>query len=260
MNIREFILKFEELYPKSFSYQWDNVGLQIGSSDIEISNILVSLDLTAHVVDEAISNRANLIVVHHPIIFSPIKQINLDSYFGKLISKIIKNNINIYVAHTNFDISNFGMNKILADLLGLQNQQLIEMETDKEGLGRYGNLLESLPLNKFIEVVKTVFKINSARLIGNTDPFEKVQTIAITGGSGSSLLSSSILSKCDVYVTGDITYHHALDAINNGLTVLDVGHNIEKNALPKLCEIISEFSSDYKVYLSQVNTDPYKIV
>jgi dinuclear metal center YbgI/SA1388 family protein len=260
MKIVQFIQKFEEYFPTHLAYKWDNVGLQLGDKNSEITNILLSLDLTEEVIDEAIRNNANFVIVHHPIIFSPIKAITADNYLGNMIIKAIKNNINIYVAHTNFDLSNFGMNKILADLLELQEQKIIEMETLEEGLGRFGLLKETISLMDFVNNVKSIFDIDSAKLIGNVNLDKLITSVAICGGSGSSLLSNKTLESCDIYISGDITYHHALDAINNGLTVLDVGHNIEKKSLNRLLEIVMSFSNEFKVVISNIDTNPYKNV
>lgn len=260
MRITQFIQKFEKYFPTYLAYKWDNVGLQLGDEKSKITGILLSLDLTEEVIDEAICKNINFIVVHHPIIFSPIKSITTNNYLGNMLMNAIKNNINIYVAHTNFDLSNFGMNKILADLLGLQDQQIIEMETLEEGLGRFGILKEPLSLIKFIGNVKSLFDIDSAKLIGNAPPDKIITSVAICGGSGSSLLTHEAVEDCDIYISGDITYHHALDAINKGLTVLDVGHNVEKKSLNSLAIIISDFSSDFKVIVSKVDTNPYKNV
>ncbi len=260
MIISEFINKFEELFPKHLAYKWDNVGLQVGSETSEIKNILLSLDLTDEVVDEAISNDVNLIVVHHPMIFTPLKTINSDTYLGSMIKKIIKNDINVYVAHTNFDLSNYGMNKILADMLNLKNQKIIELETLEEGLGRFGDLNKPMSLVNFISEVKRVFNIDSMDLITRENDEHMIKSVAICGGSGSSLLTNDTLEYVDVYITGDVTYHHALDACNNGITVLNVGHNIEKHGFLKIKKTLEEYSSDYRIYISQVDTNPYKKV
>ena len=260
MIITEFIQKFEKYFPAHLAYKWDNVGLQLGNDSSEITSILLSLDLTLEVLDEAIEKNVNFIIVHHPMIFSPIKSITTGTYQGNLLIKAIKNNINIYVAHTNFDISNYGMNKILADMLELQDQHIIDMETLEEGLGRYGVLKKPVSLMNFVRTVKSTFNIDSAKLIGNTESDKLISSVAICGGSGSSLLTNNTLEICDIYISGDITYHHALDAINKGLIVLDVGHNIEKNSLNKLQNIIIDFSNDFDVIISDIDTNPYKNV
>lgn len=253
MNGAKFKKIFEEHFPLDLAYSWDNVGLQVGTLNKEITNILVSLDLTKEVLDEALNMRCNLIVIHHPVIFSPIKKILTDTYLGSLIAKAIKYDIALYVAHTNFDISKIGMNQNLADLLGLRNQEVLEYTTDDLGLGRIGEI-DEIPLDDFITHVKKVFQLDSVKLIGNTK--KTVETVAISGGSGSSLLKNRILRDVDVFITGDISYHHALDALNAGLTVLDVGHNIEKLGLIQLQAFLNE-KINTNVYLSKINTNPY---
>lgn len=253
MNGQTFKKIFEEQFPLDLAYDWDNVGLQVGTLNKNITNVLVSLDLTKEVLDEALQLGCNLIVIHHPVIFSPIKKILTDGYLGSLLAKAIKNDIALYVAHTNFDISKTGMNQNLADLLGLENQRVLEYTTDELGLGRIGTV-EETTLEAFIDHVKIVFNLDSVKLIG---PNKKtVKKVAISGGSGSSLLRNNILRDVDVFITGDISYHYALDALNAGLTVLDVGHNIEKMGLIKLHEFLNE-QLDTRVYLSTVDTNPY---
>lgn len=116
----------EQWAPKHLAYDWDNVGLQIGSEQQKTSKVLTSLDVTEKVVDEAIDKGANLIIAHHPLLFKATKQINIDEWKGKIIQKILKNDISVYVTHTNFDIANGGMNDILCERLSIQNPKIIE--------------------------------------------------------------------------------------------------------------------------------------
>jgi dinuclear metal center YbgI/SA1388 family protein len=153
MNGIEFRNIFESLYPQNLAYEWDNVGLQVGTFNKEIDSMLLCLDLTKEVVEEAIKNDVQLIVVHHPLIFSALKSINTDSYQGNIIELLIKNDITLYAAHTNFDISNYGMNNMLADMLGLKDIVSIEELTDNEGIGKVGNVA-STPMKEYIEHVK----------------------------------------------------------------------------------------------------------
>jgi dinuclear metal center YbgI/SA1388 family protein len=253
MNGQEFKKIFEEHFPLDLAYDWDNVGLQVGTLNKQITSILISLDLTKEVMEEALNLGCNLIVLHHPVIFSPVKKILTDGYLGSLIATAIKNDITLYVAHTNFDISKMGMNQNLANLLGLTNQKVLEYTTEELGLGKIGEI-EEVSLDAFISHVKNVFALDSIKLIG---PNKKtVKTVAISGGSGSSLLRNRILKDVDVFITGDISYHYALDALNAGLTVLDVGHNIEKLGLITLQEFLNE-QLEATVYLSSIDTNPY---
>lgn len=131
MKGTDIIKIFESMYPKNLAYDWDNVGLQVGSLHKDVNTILLTLDVTKEVIDEAIDQQVDMIVVHHPLIFSPINSINTDTYRGKQIEKLIKHDITLYVAHTNFDISNKGMNLILANMLHLKNQKILDYTTEK---------------------------------------------------------------------------------------------------------------------------------
>jgi dinuclear metal center YbgI/SA1388 family protein len=253
MNGIEIAKIFETLYPKDLAYNWDNVGLQIGTLNKDINNVLLSLDLTLEVVDEAINNKTELIIVHHPLIFSAMKAINTDSYKGKIIEKLIKSNITLYVAHTNFDVSTYGMNTILANMLNLQNQEVLELTTDSEGLGKVGTV-NSVAMKEYINT----FKVNNARFIG--DLKKMVNKVAITGGSGSSTINSSSNKNVDLLITGDISYHQAHDALAIGLNVLDIGHNIEKFFVNELKNILISKGVKSNILISQINTDPYKFV
>ncbi len=257
MNGIEIKNIFEKFYPKNLAYEWDNVGLQIGSLNKEIKTILLALDLTDEVVEEAINKKAELIIVHHPLIFSPLKTINTDTYKGMLIEKLIKQGITLYVAHTNFDISNKGMNLILADMLNLKNQKILDYTTAEEGLGRIGEV-DEMTMEAAINFVKKTFKVKNARFIGKMD--SKVKTIAISGGSGSSNIYNAKRLGADLYVSGDLSYHYALDIIGMGLNALDIGHNIEKFFVYELKNILKKAGVTSNIIISKINTEPYKFV
>ena len=247
----------ESLYPKELAYDWDNVGLQIGSLNKNVDKILLALDLTNEVIEEATREEVQLIIVHHPLIFSPIKSINTDTYKGMLIEKLIKSGITLYVAHTNFDISNKGMNLILADMLELKNQRILDYTTENEGLGRVGEITE-MSMKDAIQFVKKTFKVENARFIGDLD--KRVKSIAISGGSGSSNIYNAKKMSADLYVTGDLSYHYAHDVLAIGLNALDIGHNIEKFFVYELKNILKNAGVTSNIIISEINTNPYKFV
>ncbi len=257
MNGIDIVKIFEAIYPKDLAYNWDNVGLQVGTLNKEIMNLLLTLDLTLEVVEEAIENKIELIVVHHPLIFTALKSINTDTYKGKIIEKLIKSDIALYVAHTNFDLSNFGMNTILANILNLKNQEVLDLTTEDEGLGKVGTV-SPLKMSEYISVVKNTFKVNNARFIGNLNNI--VSKVAITGGSGSSTITKASNSNVDLLITGDISYHQAHDALALGLNVLDIGHNIEKHFVYELKNILKSKGVESNILISKINTNPYKFV
>lgn len=126
----------EKWAPKSLAYDWDNVGLQVGSYNKPVKKIMVTLDVLESVVDEAIENEVDLIIAHHPLLFKPLNQLNLDNWRGRVIQKLIQHNITVYAAHTNLDMATGGVNDMLADLLGLENTGVL-VETDPEAIYKF---------------------------------------------------------------------------------------------------------------------------
>lgn len=123
----------EKFAPKGLAYDWDNVGLQVGCPNAEVEKMLIALDLTDDILDQAVKEKVDLIITHHPIIFKPLKKIALNTSLGARINKILQNNITVYSAHTNLDIAPGGVNDILAEKIGLQETEILA-ETKKENL------------------------------------------------------------------------------------------------------------------------------
>lgn len=255
MNGQNIKQVFESLYPTDLAYEWDNVGLQIGSLNKEINTILLTLDVTDKVVLEAVENKVDLIIAHHPLIFTGIKNINTDHYQGSMIETLIKNDISLYIAHTNFDISNYGMDSMLANMLSLKNLENLDDITDNEGLGKVGEVKET-SMKDFIDHVKNVFDIQNVRFIGDLN--QSVKTVAISGGSGSSNMFNAVRKKADLFITGDVTYHKALDALSLGINTLDVGHHIEHHFMKHLKDVLIQEGVTSKIITSKVNTNPYQ--
>jgi len=249
---------FETHYPTTLAYDWDNVGLQIGSLNKEITGILLTLDVTKEVVDEAIKKGANLIIAHHPLVFKPLKNILTDSYKGKLIEKLIKHDIAVYVSHTNYDLGHQGMNTMLARKLNLQNQEILEFETEEHGIGRIGDI-EPMTLDEVIDYIKDKLDIKHARLI-NKKNGKKIKRIAISGGSGASHMFAAKFKDADLYLTGDISYHQAHDMLQMGLSALDIGHYAEKHFSEALKNEFEAEGFDVKIYISDHDLDPFTFV
>lgn len=130
MKIKEMIRPLEEMAPPGLQETYDNSGLLIGSPDDDIHGVLISLDLTENVLEEATKKNCNLIITHHPIIFSGLKRINGKNATERIVNKSIKNNIAVYAIHTNLDNADTGINKILCDKLGLKNCRVLAPKKD----------------------------------------------------------------------------------------------------------------------------------
>ncbi len=257
MNGKKIQKILETLYPTATAEKWDNVGLQVGTMNKNITGILISLDLTIDVIEEAIKNNSNLILCHHPALFNPLKTIDTDTYLGKMLQTLIKNDITLYVMHTNFDVSRYGMNMILGKKIGLTNMSFFDIIDEDSGLGVIGTIKRKRA-DDLIADIKLEFGLETLRYIGNlTDTIEKV---AMIGGSGSSYIYQAIESDVDLFITGDVTYHKALDAKNLGLNVLDVGHYFESHGIQELKQVLISKGITLPIKISNINTNPYKKV
>ena len=252
MNSIEIIKYFETKYPTDLAYEWDNVGLQVGTLNSKVERVLVTLDITKEVVKEAIKNKVNLIISHHPLMFKPMKNVVFDSPRGWIIKNLIQHNIAVYSAHTNFDVADGGMNDVLANVLGINNPDLMD---EVDNIGRCG-LINKIKLEQFVEFVKETFKLESVKVIGKTD--KTVEKVGISGGSRSHHMYAAKKKNCDVYITGDVTYHTALDAIQLGITLIDVGHHIEVIFVEYITNLLQKQFKDINFIKSSIDTNPYK--
>ncbi|WP_042223436.1 Nif3-like dinuclear metal center hexameric protein [Oceanobacillus manasiensis] len=125
---KHIFVAMERLAPKSLAYDWDNVGLQVGSYDAPVSKIMVTLDVLEDVVDEAIAKNVSLIIAHHPLLFKPVNQLHTETAQGRVLKKLLQHNISVYAAHTNLDIAEGGVNDVLCEKLGITNTKPLIVE------------------------------------------------------------------------------------------------------------------------------------
>ena len=202
---------------------WDNSGLQIGDYNNDIKNIMLTLDINLEVLRYAINNKVDLIITHHPFLFSTIKSIDLNTYEGKIIQSIITNNINLYSMHTNFDMADMGVNSKLAEILNIENYKVLHVvNSDNSGYGGIGNIKPKNIID-YAKEVKSLLNTEKIKLYCNDDK-KLIQKVAFCGGSGSDFIEDALQMKADVYITGDIKYHQAQTALNNNLCIIDAGH------------------------------------
>ncbi len=358
---------FEQWAPKHYAIPDDRIGLQLGTLQKDIRNILVALDITDEVAEEAIREQADLIIAHHALIYRPLKNVRTDEPQGRVLEKLIKHDIAVYIAHTNLDAAEGGINDMMADRLNLQQRTCLEeIHTDKLnklvvfvpeshhpnvqqaifaagagwigdyshcsfnlegtgtflpqegsrpfigsqgklervkeirletvvpqsvqrsviqamlrahpyeevaydlypldlkgrsfGLGRVGLLPDAVSLKEFVERVKAAFDVPMVRYVGEED--RPVRKVALLGGSGSHFMRRALFAGADVYLTGDVDYHTALDAAQAGLAVVDPGHNIEKimkrGVTDYLTEKLRDAYAGTRVLASRVDTEPFR--
>lgn len=361
----ELIKHMEDYAPIHFSIKNDRIGLQVGDPQQTVKKVLVTLDVTEAVVDEAIGLGANWIIAHHAVIFQPLKALRVDTSAGKIYQKCLQHGINIYIAHTNLDVTTNGVNDVLAQKLSLQRMEplfteqserlkklvvfvpethvhhvhdaiskagagwignyshcsfqtkgvgtflpceeadpyigttgklekvneirletIVTKRVEKDvlqaminahpyeevaydlyplsqtgkqyGLGRIGEYPETISLAELAHQVKQSYGVEALRIVGN--PNQSVKKIAILGGSGARYWHDVLMKQADVYITGDIDFHSAQDALAAGLALIDPGHHVEHLVVDTVCEELRKRVPEISVFASKVNTNPFRFM
>ena len=203
-----------QLAPWELAEAWDNVGLLLGHPDRLVDRVLVALDATQGVVDEAVALRAQLIVTHHPILFHARKHLREDDAEGALLSRLVREGLSLIAAHTNLDNAPGGVADALAAALGLSEIQPLSC-------GLRVGMLPEMPLGQLAGRVGRQLG-DAVRQYGPSDAL--VRRVAVCGGSGGSFWREALEAGAECLVTGEAGYHHALEALESGLTVLEAGH------------------------------------
>ena len=238
MKIYEVIEKLDELFPKSLSEEWDNDGeMLVTDKNLEITGIVTTLDVTDEAVDEAVKRGANLIVSHHPMIFTPLKRLD-DTPVSKKIERLIKNGISVLSYHTRFDSAEGGMNDRLAKRLLLKNPLPFGL-TGGIPMGRIGEVEECSPE----EFGKRVAELLDTDLI-LYEGKRKIKKVAILGGGGKDFIHTAHTLGADAMVTGDISYSVVTEEMPYGITMVDAGHfSTEILAVDAFAEILEEMKA-----------------
>jgi len=370
LRLQTIINYMTELAPPRLALKDDPVGLQVGDPRDEVSGILVALDMTEDTLQEAVAEGCSLVITHHPLIFRPLKRIDLTMPAGRLIASILKAGVSVFSAHTNLDVASGGVNTALAAALRLSNCRVLQVTGVEElekiavfvpkgyedkvrdalsragagwignyshcsfqtagtgtfmpregtqpfigaqnklerveevrletiypsrlrnrvirevfsahpyeepaydlyplnnsgqqyGLGLLGEVSEPVALGDVARDFSRLLKASFFRLVG--DPQKKVKRVAVCGGSGASLIGRAKAAGADLFVTGDIGYHEARDALEIGLAVLDVGHEASERPVIKavkdwLALRLQDDGFDNQVLVSRAITSPWSVL
>lgn len=262
VTFQHLIDALNQLYPPSFAEDWDQVGLHFGDPQAVVKKVMTTLDVRHAVVDEAIQYGVDTIIAHHPLLFRPIQRFDLTTSQNKLYEKLIKHDIKVFAMHTNLDIAHNGMNDWLAEELGLTNIRELDVNAteDVPGLGRIGDLVKPLTREELLSLLKNTYHRNQLPVI-EKHPKDTYQTIAIIGGSGSSLMDAVAAQNVDVFLTGDITYHTAQSLEDIPMMTVDVGHYTEsifaKNAAKVVQLLVNEKQWPVEVQATELNINPF---
>ena len=227
MKCKDITECLEKLSPKKYASEWDNVGLLVGRKDKEVKRIMVALDASVYVVNKAVDEKVDMLVTHHPMLFSPVKRINEDNPATEKVLILAENRISYYAMHTNFDTVG-GMGSLAAGPFYLNLSETVPLifeSDDIEGMGRGGKLPKPMTGELAAIYVKEKFGLSFVMLYQSESDRERVfDKIAVLPGSGKGELGDMKKLGYDLYLTGDFGHHSGLDAMDMGMTVIDATH------------------------------------
>jgi len=254
MKAKEIIKVIEDFAPLSIQESWDNCGLCIGSPEDEVSSVLIGLDCTGELVDEAIRCGADMIITHHPLIFSGLKKISPEDMVGAAVIKAVRAGICIYAAHTSADKVIAGVSGAMAARLGLTDIEILDEDGEGTGLGAVGNLPAPVTAQEAVSLVKERF---SLKMIRTSAPIQgPVSRIAMCGGSGGSLIKAARNAGAQLYISGDISYHNFFTP--DDFMIMDIGHyESEIEIVDILFSLIKKNFPTFAVRITQnINSNP----
>lgn len=261
VHVEDVSAYLQSLAPLELAESWDNVGLLVGRHSAPVRNIMTALSLVPNNVVEAIEGKADLVVVHHPLPFQPLKRITTDSTPGRMLLDLIQAGIAVFSMHTAWDNTTAGINDQLAKLIGLNNtaplipSKVPELLKRQLGSGRVGNLPQTSPLESVAQALQKGLNTTHLSIVGaRTSPITRV---GIVCGSGGSLISAVREKNCDLFVTGEATFHQCLEAQSYGISVVLLGHFAsEKFAMDQLTNRLSQKFPELMVWGSRHESEP----
>ena len=253
-KVKDVAAVIEGFAPLSVQEGWDNSGLCVCSPEDEVTSVLFALDCTPELVDEAIDCGADMIITHHPLIFSGLKKISPDDLTGAAVMKAIRAGISIYAAHTNADKVLSGVSGAMASRLSLQNVEILDLDGDGTGLGVVGDLPEPLTPEQALALVKEKFSLEVVKASRPGDGL--ISRVALCGGSGGSLIGAAKRAGAQLYISGDISYHNFFTP--EGFMIMDIGHyESEIEIVDILFSLIKKNFPTFAVRITQnLNSNP----
>jgi dinuclear metal center YbgI/SA1388 family protein len=277
-RVADWIAALDSLYDPSWAADWDAVGLVAGDPDAECGEALFAVDPVGATVEEAVRRGVRLLVTHHPLLLRGVHGVPLTDYKGRLLDRLGRNGIALFVAHTNADSANPGVSDALARALGLTGVAPLVPDPPDEGTklvandivptllphdrgaGRVGDV-EPATLAEFADVVRAALPTtgNPVRVAGEAD--RPVRRVAVCGGAGDDLIDAARAAGADVYVTADLRHHPVSEARERGLALVDAGHwASEWPWLGDAAERVAHRVGGVRAYVSTIVTDPWSLL
>ncbi|WP_433726311.1 Nif3-like dinuclear metal center hexameric protein [Actinoplanes sp. CA-051413] len=266
-TVRDVVAALDARYPRAWAEQWDRVGLVLGEFDTPVSTVLCVVDCVPETVEEAVEAGASLIVAHHPLLLKGVSSVAPDTYKGRIVHRLIKADIALYVAHTNADVANPGVSDAFAARLDLVDlRPLVPAAPGSpaagagRGVGRVGELAAPMPLAELTTFVARRLPPTAAGVRAAGDPQRLIRTLAVCGGAGDSFLADAGRAGADAYLCADLRHHPASEHLaTGGPALLDAAHWATER--PWLDELAGWLRAQFPVtsLVSDLDTDPWTV-
>ena len=255
IRVKDIAEALERTAPLQFQDDYDNSGLQVGFPSAEVGKVLVCLDVTEAVVQEAADKGCGLIVSHHPLLFRALRQVSDSTYQQRCAVSAIRSGIAIYSAHTSLDNAPGGVNHKIASLIGLDGLEWLspKPETPDAGSGLVGNLPEAVEDRVFLATLKEKFAVDC--LLHSRTSGRRIRRVAVCGGAGAFLLPDAVRAGADCFVCGEFHYHDYFE--NKGVLLAELGHyQSEQYTIDLLAGLLRPAFPGLEVVKTSINTNP----
>lgn len=256
MKIKDITDAIEAFAPLRLQESYDNAGLIVGRPDDEVHSVLLAVDVTDEVMDEAEREGCDMVITHHPIIFHPLKRLNSSNYIERCVERAVRRGIALYACHTNLDSAPHGMSWRLCEMLGVGNLRVLQPSAEMEGagFGAVGELPEPMPT---VDFMHRIMEVTRASVVRHSDVVAPtVSRIAVCTGAGASLMGDARAAGADLYLTSDLKYNDFMTP-DGGFIVADIGHfESEYCAIEILFDILSKKMITFAVRKSGHSRSP----
>jgi dinuclear metal center YbgI/SA1388 family protein len=225
-TISDVLVALERIAPQRFAFPFDHVGLQVGLDHAKITRAVVTLDRSLGAIEFAHENEAQLLVAHHPLIFTPLESVTNRTHTGRSVLRLAELGIGFVAAHTNWDSAQGGVNDVLAKMFGLKNVRAfgsgaLVNDVIEQPAGRIGELPEPMPFSVMVGQIDQLLQTTSYAW---GKPAKKIRKVAVVGGAADGEWVAAQRAGADLLITGEVKQHVALEASESGLCIVAAGH------------------------------------
>jgi dinuclear metal center YbgI/SA1388 family protein len=265
VTVADCVAALEDAYPPGFAEPWDAVGLSVGEPEAAVRHVHLAVDPTPEVAREAAELGADLLVTHHPLFLRGVHGVATTSAGGRVVTTLVRARIALFTAHTNADVACAGVNDALAQALGLVDVRPLAAGPSSPGLGRVGELAETVSLAEFCARAAAALPATAGGVRATGDADRPVRRVAVCGGSGGELAAVAAAAGADAFLTADGRHHHVLDAVAaHDVAIVDVAHWASewpwlRYAADRLTAELAATGRTVVTTVSSLVTDPWRL-